>query len=88
MFCTRSLLLEKGALTAVHTYEDKTQYIPLHSNWNKSPELCEVLPQAHTLMGCEITSQVGSKHAVIKADQWFIGHILLEQVVDLVVAWC
>ena len=47
---------------------DTTRYIPLHTLGEKSPELCEVLPAAHALTGCDITSKVGTKHGAIKAD--------------------
>ena len=47
---------------------DTTRYIPLHTIGDKCPELCQVLPAAHALTGCDITSKVGTKHAAIKAD--------------------
>ena len=47
---------------------DTTRYIPLNTLGEKSPELCEVLPAAHALTGCDITSKVGTKHGAIKAD--------------------
>ena len=68
---------------------DTTRYIPLHTIGDKSPELCQVLPAAHALTGCDITSKVGTKHAAIKADPTaYIGrfgkHINEDELFDAV----
>ena len=44
------------------------RYIPLHTLANKIADLCKVLPAAHCLTGCDVTSKVGTKHAAITSD--------------------
>ena len=47
---------------------DTTRYIPLHSLYGcLGDQLCRVLPALHSLTGCDITSEVGTKKAVLKA---------------------
>lgn len=48
---------------------DKTRFLPGHvlaKRWGK--QMCDVLPAAHCLTGCDITSKFGTKAAAIKAD--------------------
>ena len=45
---------------------DTTRYVPLHILGGKVPNLCKVLPAAHALTGCDITSKVGTKLAALK----------------------
>ena len=49
---------------------DSTRYVPLHTLFECiGCHLCEVPPAVHSLMGCDITSKVGTKKAALKADQ-------------------
>ena len=48
---------------------EKTRFLPGHllaERWGE--EMCDVLPAAHSLTGCDITSKFGTKAAAIKAD--------------------
>ena len=48
---------------------ETTRYVPLHTLYEQlGPQLCSVLPAVHSLIGCDITSKVGTKKAALKAD--------------------
>eukprot|EP00794_Sanderia_malayensis_P000704 gene704-7409_t len=48
---------------------DSTRFVPLHElAASLSNDICEVLPAAYTLTGCDYTSKVGSKKAAIECN--------------------
>ena len=48
---------------------DTTRHVPLHVLYGRlPPTLCAVLPDVHSLTGCDTTSRVGTKKATLKAE--------------------
>ena len=46
-----------------------TRFVPLHILHERlGTRMCTVLPALHSLMGCDITSKIGTKKAALKAD--------------------
>ena len=60
-----------GELWVLAERSTTTSFVPLHTLHARlgSDDLCTVLPAPHNLTGCDITSNIGTKKATVKAEK-------------------